>query len=444
MRKKRLEKRLAKLMAKRDALTKRAMESQDVNEVRSINEQLTDINDEIEDVNEELKEIEDEEKNKNDDNQRSQQPPAGAVQVNGGITAATFTTPAAPTQQRENVNPLESIEYRQAFKNYIQRGEAIPAKLVNDITTYRNSLPENLRAGVPITTNETGPAIPLTIMREVINTVRKRYGNLYAKVRKSSIPGGVEFPIGSLEASFKWITEGTVSPRQKTDALGKVQFSYHVGEIRIAQTFLSQLVTIEAFEAEVIKVIAIAYVKAMDDGIINGTGNGQMLGILNDPRVIATNQVVTMTAAQINNWTACKKQFFAKLPLGYRAGEFIFPVSTVDAYLETMADGNNNPIFRDATGLVVNDGDAANPNGRFFGRDIALVEPDIITDFDTANSGDVIGVYWQPEEYDINENFGFTMRRYFDEETNEWVDKALVVVDGKVLNPNGIWILKKA
>lgn len=444
MRKKRLEKRLAKLMAKRDALTKRAMESQDVNEVRSINEQLTDINDEIEDVNEELKEIEDEEKNKNDDNQRSQQPPAGAVQVNGGITAATFTTPAAPTQQRENVNPLESIEYRQAFKNYIQRGEAIPAKLVNDITTYRNSLPENLRAGVPITTNETGPAIPLTIMREVINTVRKRYGNLYAKVRKSSIPGGVEFPIGSLEASFKWITEGTVSPRQKTDALGKVQFSYHVGEIRIAQTFLSQLVTIEAFEAEVIKVIAIAYVKAMDDGIINGTGNGQMLGILNDPRVIATNQVVTMTAAQINNWTAWKKQFFAKLPLGYRAGEFIFPVSTVDAYLETMADGNNNPIFRDATGLVVNDGDAANPNGRFFGRDIALVEPDIITDFDTANSGDVIGVYWQPEEYDINENFGFTMRRYFDEETNEWVDKALVVVDGKVLNPNGIWILKKA
>lgn len=444
MRKKRLEKRLAKLMAKRDNLTKRAMESQDVNEVRSINEQLTDINDEIEDVNEELKEIEDEEKKKNDDNQRSQQPPAGAVQVNGGITAATFTAPAAPTQQRENVNPLESIEYRQAFKNYIQRGEAIPAKLVNDIVAYRNSLPENLRAGVPITTNETGPAIPLTIMREVINTVRKRYGNLYAKVRKSSIPGGVEFPIGSLEASFKWITEGTVSPRQKTDPLGKVQFSYHVGEIRIAQTFLSQLVTIEAFEAEVIKVIAIAYVKAMDDGIINGTGNGQMLGILNDPRVLATSQVVTMTAAQINNWTAWKKQFFAKLPLGYRAGEFIFPVSTVDAYLETMADGNNNPIFRDATGLVLNDGDAANPNGRFFGRDISLVEPDIIADFDTASANDVIGVYWQPEEYDINENFGFTMRRYFDEEANEWVDKALVVVDGKVLNPNGIWIIKKA
>jgi hypothetical protein len=36
------------------------------------------------------------------------------------------------------------------------------------------------------------------------------------------------------------------------------------------------------------------------------------------------------------------------------------------------------------------------------------------------------------------------MRRYFDEETNEWVDKALVVVDGKILNPTGYVLIKKA
>ena len=51
--------------------------------------------------------------------------------------------------------------------------------------------------------------------------------------------------------------------------------------------------------------------------------------------------------------------------------EFIFPMGTVDAYLETMSDANNNPIFRQATGLDVNDGDAADPNGRFFGRRIS-------------------------------------------------------------------------
>ena len=150
-----------------------------------------------------------------------------------------------------------------------------------------------------------------------------------------------------------------------------------------------------------------------------------------------------MTAAEFSDWTKWRKKFFATLPLGYREGSFIFPMATVDAYLETMADSNNNPIFRQATGLEVNDGDAYAPNGRFFGRAIDIVEPDIIPDFDTANTSDVVGIYWQPQEYAINENFGFTMRRYFDEETNEWVDKALVVVDGKVLNPTGfVKILK--
>ena len=165
-----------------------------------------------------------------------------------------------------------------------------------------------------------------------------------------------------------------------------------------------------------------------------------MLGILNDARVTNT---ITMTAAQLNNWKAWRKDFFAKLPLGYRAGEFIFPLSTVESYLATMSDDNNNPIFRQATGLEVNDGDVRNPNGRFFGRDISLVEPDVLPDFDTAQAGDVVGIFWQPDEYAINENFGFAMRRYFDEETNEWVDKALTVVDGKVLNPTGFYKIIK-
>ena len=440
MRKTRLEKKLEKLMNKRNDITARALASQDANEVRSLNEQLADVNDEINDVNEELAEIAEEEK-------RAAAPaavPANAQPVNGEIRAA-FAVKADPTKtQNTDVNPYETEEYRRAFMAYVQRGAAIPQKLINDVVAYRESLPVDMRAGVPITTADTGAAIPLTIMRDVINTVRKRYGNLYSKVRKMSIPGGVEFPIGALQASFKWINESTVSPRQKLAPLGKVQFSYHTGEIRIAQSFLSQLLTIEAFESKIVEVIAIAYMKAMDDGIVNGSGNGQMLGILNDARVTGTSQAITLTAAEISNWTAWRKKFFAKLPLGYRDGEFIFAMSTVDAYLETMADANNNPVFRQATGLEVNDGDAMNPNGRFFGRNISLVEPDILPDFDTASSNDVIGIYWQPEEYAVNENFGFTMRRYFDEETNEWVDKALVVVDGKVLNPNGIWLIKKA
>lgn len=388
--------------------------SESVDEVRALTAEAESIQKEIAEAQAQLRSIEAEEAKAAE---ARASVPADAKLVNGSVMGSFKTS-----EKRENV--LESAEYRSAFMAYVQNGTSIPAEL---------------RAAN--TTAETGAAIPLTIMREIINTVRKRYGNLYNKTRKMNVQGGVEFPIGALQATFKWITESTVSPREKTDKLGKVSFSYYGCEIRIAQSFVASIVTLDAFEAKMAEVIAIAYLQAMDEGIVKGTGDGQMTGILNDARI--TN-VVSMTAADMGNWTAWRKKFFAKLPLGYRAGEFIFPLSTVETYLETMADSNNNPIFRQATGLEVNDGDVANPNGRFFGRDISLVEADILPDFDTANANDVIGIFWQPDEYAINENFGFTMRRYFDEETNEWVDKAIAVVDGKVLNPAGFVLIKKA
>ena len=307
-------------------------------------------------------------------------------------------------------------------------------------------IPANLyqRDGMPANTNTLGAIIPTTVLNEFINEIRKRYGNLYSKVRKLNIKGAVKVPIAELQATFKWITEDTVSPRQDGGAINQyVMFEYNTAEIRVSQTLLSSIVSIDLFEREIVRIMMIAYLQAMDIGIVKGTGNGQMLGILNDPRIAATGNVVEMTAAEFNNWTAWRKKFFAKLPLGYRAGEFIFPLSTVETYLETMADANNNPVFRQATGLEVNDGDALNPNGRFFGREIALVEPDILPDFDSASVGDVVGIFWQPDEYAINTNMAFGMRRWFDEDRNEWVNKMLTIVDGKVLNPMGFWLIKK-
>lgn len=437
MHKKFFEKRLAKLIAKRDSLTQKALASQDIEEVRSIQAQLSEINSDIEDVQEALATCDE----GAEQAESRANVPSDAKAHNAGIVASFATNPV----QRSEENILESKEYRTAFMHYFQRGTAIPADLQARVNDFMASLPAEQRAGDAINTGNTGAVIPVTVMREVINTVRKRYGNLYGKVTKMAVQGAVEFPIGELQAEFHWITESTVSPEQETGPVGTISFKYHTLELRIAQTFLSAILSIEAFESKISEVIAIAYLKAMDTGIVKGTGIGQMLGILNDTRITsAAGHTIALTAAEINNWTAWRKKFFAKLPLGYRSGEFIFNLSTVDAYLETMADGNNNPIFRQATGLEVNDGDAYDPNGRFFGRRISLVEPDILPDFDSASSNDVIGIFWQPEEYAINENFGFMMRRYFDDDRNKWINKALTVVDGKVLNPNGYYLITKA
>lgn len=419
MRKKILEQRLARLRAKVAKLSERAKASTDAAEVIRMTEELDDLNAEINEIQAELDAIAEEERAAEQAETEARE--AAPATLEGAQILGAFGQ-QAETERRDE-DPTASLEYRQAFMKFVQKGTPI-----------------EVRNGEAISTNETGAAIPITVMNEVINTIRKRYGNLYNKVRKMSVPGGVKIPIGALQAQFKWINESTVSPRQRTDKLGSIVFEYNTAEIRVAQTFLSSILTLSAFEAELTKIIAIAYLEAMDKGIMLGSGDGCMTGILVDPRVTNT---ITLTAAEINNWTAWRKKFFAKLPLGYKAGEFVFAASTVDAYLETMADSNNNPIFRQATGLEVGDGDAQYPAGRFFGRDLAMVEPDIISDFDAASAGDVIGLFWQPNEYAINENFGFTMRRYFDEEANEWVDKALTVVDGKALNPTGFYKILK-
>ena len=117
----------------------------------------------------------------------------------------------------------------------------------------------------------------------------------------------------------------------------------------------------------------------MDYGIINGTGNGQLLGILNDPRV--TN-VVEFTEKEFGDWTEWRRKLFAIIPLSKRGtGEFLFSASTVESYLLTMEDSNGRPLFKEATEITLNDSNSA---GRFFGRTATLVEPDIIADLGTA------------------------------------------------------------
>lgn len=420
MRKDILEKKLARLNDKKAKLAERCKASEDVNEVRSLTEQLDDLKAEIAETQAELDAIEEE---------RSAEPEVIETR-NADITKATVASFTAP-EKRDAVD-YGSMEYRQAFKDFMQRNVPIPAKYAKRSDGIG-----------PANTQDVTAIIPTTIINELIKEVQGVYGNLYAKVRKLNVKGGVKFPIADLTASFKWITESTVSPRQDAGDIKEfVEFSYNMAEIRISQSLLSSIVALDLFEREITQLILEKYVAEMDYVIMHGTGVGQPTGILNDPRLLAKvaagKNVITMTAADINDWTKWRKKLFAAIPLGSRTQqmEFIFPVSTVESYLLTMADANNNPIFRQAA-------DLSEDGSRFFGRQVSFVEPNIIPDFDTASSGDVIGIYWKPTDYAINTQLSFGMKRYYDEEKNEWVNKAITILDGKMLSLNNIWLIKK-
>lgn len=437
MRKKILEKRLARLQQKKTTLTQRALASQDAAEVRSINEQLEDINADIAETEEEIAACDEEptpatnptpaDPTPEDPTQRQVIPQN--AQLRGMNPLAAFNQ--TPTVRDER--PYSSMEYRMAFKDYVQRGTPIP----HDVLTRAGG-----DKGTTVTT-DIGMIIPVTIMDEFIKEVSKVYGQVYAKVRKLNVKGGIKFPISKLKANFKWITETTVSDKQKAgDIKDYVEFSYNIGEIRVATTLLAEVVSLPLFESEITRIMVEAYVEAMDKAIISGTGSGQPLGILNDTRVTSqTGHVIGFTAAEISDWEKWRKKLFSIIPLSKRGqGEFIFTSATVESNLLTMKDANNRPIFKEATELTIGESATA---GRFYGREVTLVEPDIVSDFDTASSGDVIGLYWVPSDYAINTNLAFGMKRYFDEDTNEWINKGLTIVDGKMLDVAGCYIIKK-
>lgn len=436
-----LMRRLLRLQTKAKTLDERAANAKDVAELAAITEQRSELKAEIDDVQDEIKAIEEEEAQSqasNGEGEQRSEPPADAnVQTRNANIVASFRTGLQSTAN-SNENVLESMEYREAFRNLWTNHQPIPNDLQRQARSFINSLPKEQRSGFAIDTSDTAVVIPLTIMREVINKVKTPYGNIYDAVAKTSLPGAIEYPIGEFEAEFNWVTEDTVAPEQDIGAAGKVSFGYFEAELRIAQTFLSSLLSIEAFEVEVSNVIARAYRKFMDNAVVNGTGNGQMTGL-----AAATTKTITMTAAQMSNWQQWDKRFFAELTPGYEDGMFIFARSTVIKYLKTMADANNRPLFYEATGLTVGDGDRVDDRGFFYGREIKMTVPTIVKDFDTANQNDVIGYFFQPDYYVINENFGFTVDKYYNRERRKWITVATVVVDGKPVNNTGfIKILK--
>ena len=222
------------------------------------------------------------------------------------------------------------------------------------------------------------------------------------------------------------------------DATEYIEFSYHTLEIRVASSLLTNIVSIGLFEDKIVESILYAYYKEMDTCIIKGDGNGKPLGVTVDPRV--TNSV-TFTADEMGTWEDWRTKLFGAIPLALRGGgEFMFPVSTVEKYFRTMHDDVNRPLYIDGVGLSLPE---SGVEGRFNGRPVLFVEPDLIADFDEASDGDVIGIYWVPSEYMVNTNLEFGMRRYFDEETNQWVNKALCIVDGKMVDTQRCWLIKK-
>lgn len=396
-------------------------------EVRSLGDTLNAVLEELQDAKKALDELDEENEGDNSGDNNGDNSgdegrstiPAGAQVRNAELSPlATFKTLRA-LQEREKTDPHDTAEYRAAFMNYVCRNVPIPAEM---------------RAAATTSAADAGAVIPTTLMNEIIMKL-DTYGNIYAKVRKLNVQGGVAIPIVSLKPEANWVGEGS-SDSQKIEGKNKITFSYFGVECKIAQTLLVNVATIEAFQALFIPLAAEAIVKALEIAIMNGNGTTQPLGILKDSRVPAAN-VITITPSEFASWEGWHKKVKEKMKKAYRNGDFIMNQATFDGYIDGMVDKNGQPIGRTNYGI----------NGeetyRFLGKTVETVEDDLIASWDDAKKGDVVAVFANLQDYAINSNMQMTAVKWTDNDTNEVKNKCIMIVDGKLVDANGVLIIKK-
>ena len=446
-----LKKLIERKRKEKERLEERMKNSQDVEEVRSLGETLLTLRDEITEAEEQLAALEENDDNNNDgddgegeENNRSNNNGANEGRsANGFDPNATLNVVGQARmnsrgQENNSDDPRATMEYRTAFMNYIQRGE------IN-----RDVLQFEARADATGTSSDLGVLIPTTVIQKIITDVEKVYGQLYSRVLKTNLQGGVKYPIGSFGATFKRITETTTSDRQKAEGVkGSVEFSYKIGEIKLARTSLQTVLSVPVFEEKFAEVIVKAYVQAMDKEIMNGVdADNQCVGILteakktSDSRILAAN-IIEFTAAEIADWKKWQEKLFAKIPLAMRGlnPEFVMTANTYESNIKTLADDNNRPVYNETYNPV----DGAEIS-KFKGKNVVFVEEDVLKNFNDATNGEYFGMYWVPEEaYAINSNMEFTVVDYFDHDKNQYIKKALVINDGKILDPKYIYLLKKS
>lgn len=422
--KKKLLNLLKQKQERKAALVKRAQETDNIEELRSINTELETLNGEIEELRNIIDALDDEEpvnepsegRDNNPEDGESRNQPIGGTQILG-----TYGIGQSQQQTQRAVDRFDTVEYRTAFMNYVTRGER------SDILEFR----ADATTGV----GDIGAVIPTTILNRIVEKL-KDYGMIWSRVTKTSMQGGVEIPVANAKPVATWVNAGTMSDKQKKVVNGTISFSYHKLQCRVAVELVAGTVAMPVFEQTISDNIYEAMIVALEQAIISGSGVGQPLGIINDSAIPA-NQIIDVSVediAKYDTWT----ELIAKVPRKYRnRATIIMADADWNKYILGMTDNNGQPIAR------VNYGIDGTQQERLLGKEVIPVE-DYLPSIDDAAPGDVFAIICNLSDYMINSNMQMTFKRYFNEDTDEWISKSTMICDGKLADRNGVVLLRKA
>jgi HK97 family phage major capsid protein len=229
-----------------------------------------------------------------------------------------------------------------------------------------------------------------------------------------------------------WTPEGSGSDKQKK-ATGSIVFAYHKLRCAVSVSFEVSVVTLGVFETTIINNIAEAMTKALEQAIVSGSGEGQPKGVLTE--TVVTGQNVDIAAADEPDYDTLINAE-AALPLAYENGAVWCMTKKTFMKFVGMVDQQGQPIAR------VNYGIAGRPERSLLGRTVVL--NDYMASLGATITEDtVVAFLFNFADYVMNTNYNITVKRYEDNDTDDQVTKAIMLVDGKVVDKNSLVTVTK-
>mgnify|MGYP004558181655 FL=1 len=306
-------------------------------------------------------------------------------------------------KMEEEKNILETAEYRSAFLKKLQ-GKKLNEKEERAMTTAVSSV---------------GAAIPTSTLNRIEEMLRQTSA-LYNQIDVLNIPGYISIPVEDTVNDAAWIAEGANSTDVE-DKLASVNFAAYKLIRTISITAEVSKMTISAFENWIVKKITERMAMAIENAILNGTGNGQPKGILKE--TIKTLQ--SAEKGKITYEDLCN--MMANLKAGYKKGSaFVVNTQTLWKDIATIRVGDSLVFVPDPTGEFA---------GRIFGKPV--IEDEFIEE------GKILYGLFSKYTMNWNENVNVTSDDSAEFRSGNRVYRGMALVDGKTVNKEAFVLMNK-
>lgn len=386
-----------------EELKKRSDESQDLAEVRAIGEQLEALKREKEEAEAKLAELDNEAeevieaaeevKEEVEEAEERAEMPEGLELRNANVLASFGNNGGNEVMENQN------LEYRNAFMEFVLRGTAIPMEL---------------RASAQ--TTDVASVIPTQLVNQIIEKF-DNVGMILPHITKTSYKAGVEVPTSSVKPVASWVAEGATSDKQKKTT-GKIVFAYYKLRCEISMSMEVGTMALAAFEAKFVENVAKAMTYAIENAVINGTGEGQPKGILAEAGV-----ALETASNKIGYADLCNME--GELPVEYETGAKYCMNKKTFAKVLGMTDEAGQPIAR------VNYGIGGAQERTILGREV-LVSPYV--------ADDKLFMY-DFSDYILNTIYDMGISKKQDWDTEDLLTKAVMSADGKSVDNGSLVVL---